>query len=171
MQEEPWQLAWTTYRALRLTLDAKVAHDLEAETGLSMADFEVLAETDGVLRDPAEHCVRVNALAVRMRWSTSRLSRQLGRMQQRGLITREACELDGRGDDVVLTKAGRRAIDKAMQVHAALVRTRFADLLSDDQVATFANLCGLLLDRSAASGDARHRTARKGVAPGQRSSP
>lgn len=151
MQEKSWQRAWTAYRALRLVLDARVAHDLEAETGLSMADFEVLAETDAVLRDPAEHCVRVNALASRMRWSNSRLSRQLGRMQQRGLITREACELDGRGDDVVLTEAGRQAIEGAKQVHAALVRTHFADLLSDDQATTFAELCGLLLDRSTAA--------------------
>jgi DNA-binding MarR family transcriptional regulator len=154
MQEEPWQMAWTAYRALRLVLDTRVAHDLEAETGLSTADYEVLTEADAVLRDPAEHCVRVNALAARMRWSSSRLSRQLGRMQRRGLITREACGLDGRGDDVVLTKAGRRAIDKATPVHLALVRTHFADLLSDDQAATFASLCGLLVDRSTAGGEA-----------------
>ncbi|MFC7548657.1 MarR family winged helix-turn-helix transcriptional regulator [Plantactinospora sp. GCM10030261] len=153
MQEEPWQSAWTAYRALRLTLDTKVAHDLEAETGLSVADFEVLAETDAVLRDPAEHCVRVNALAVRMRWSNSRLSRQLGRMRQRGLITRERCELDGRGDDIVLTEAGRRAIDKATPVHLALVHTHFADLLDDDQATTFANLCRILMDRSTANRD------------------
>lgn len=151
MAEETWQRAWSAYRALRQVLDAQVARDLEAETSLSMADFEVLAETAAVLRDPGEHCVRVNALATRMHWSNSRLSRQLGRMQQRGLVTREACELDGRGDDVVLTDAGRRAMDAATPVYLASVRGRFASLLSDGEAERFADLCEALLGATSAN--------------------
>jgi DNA-binding MarR family transcriptional regulator len=64
----------------------------------------------------------VAALADRMRWSRSRLSRQLGRMERRGLIARVPCQLDGRGDDVEITEVGRRALAAAEPVLAATVR-------------------------------------------------
>ncbi|MFD2348705.1 MarR family winged helix-turn-helix transcriptional regulator [Nonomuraea ferruginea] len=107
-QEETARQAWAAYRRLHLLVDAEIARDLERDTGLSMADYEVLdavaAMSDG------EHCIRVNGLTARMNWAHSRLSRQLGRMERRGLIARQACELDGRGDDVVLTESGQAGL-------------------------------------------------------------
>jgi DNA-binding MarR family transcriptional regulator len=155
--------AWTAYRELRLTLDARVAHDLEAGTGLSMPDFDVLAAVRA-LADPAApgnrlvplspadprpgartaHCVRVAALADRMGWSRSRLSRQLGRMERRGLVARVPCELDGRGDDVELTDAGRRAVDEAEPVLEAWVRAHFTGALTAAQLAALTESCEAL---------------------------
>jgi DNA-binding MarR family transcriptional regulator len=147
------QQAWAAYRTLRLALDARVARDLEAGTGLSMPDFDVLGAVRALAGPPAPgswlvplsltdprpgtrtaHCVRVAALADRMGWSRSRLSRQLGRMERRGLVARVPCELDGRGDDVELTDAGRRALDEAEPVLAASVQTHFTDALTDAQL-------------------------------------
>lgn len=128
--------AWSAYRAMRLRLDATVARELEDSTGLSMPDYDVLCAVTGI-----EHgCVRVNALATRMLWSKSRLSRQLGRMERRGLIAREPCELDGRGDDVVITEAGRAALADAVPQHLQSVRTHFADRLSARQLAALTDV-------------------------------
>ena len=70
--------AWAAYRALQPLVDARVARDLERESGISMADYEVLeAVCEMATR---ETCVRVRALGTQMRWAPSRLSRQLGRM-------------------------------------------------------------------------------------------
>jgi DNA-binding MarR family transcriptional regulator len=156
--------AWVAYRELRLTLDARVARDLEAGSDLSMPDFDVLAAVralSGDARSPAAglvplaadphpgaltaHCVRVAALADRMRWSRSRLSRQLGRMERRGLIARVPCELDGRGDDVELTDAGRRVLTDAEPGLVDSVRTHFAGALSGTQLAALTEICAALM--------------------------
>jgi DNA-binding MarR family transcriptional regulator len=155
--------AWAAYRTLRAALDTRVAHDLEAGTGLSMPDFDVLAavrtlgapSSSGswlVPLSPADpqpgartaHCVRVAALADRMGWSRSRLSRQLGRMERRGLVARVPCELDGRGDDVELTGAGRHALEAAEPSLADAVRTHFAEALSERQLAALTEICETL---------------------------
>lgn len=159
MTGQPHQQAWAAYRALRLALDARIARDLESGTGLSMPDFDVLAAVRALADPPAPgewlvplspadprpgartaHCVRVAALADRMGWSRSRLSRQLGRMERRGLVARVPCELDGRGDDVELTDSGRRALDTAEPVLAAAVQAHFTDALTDAQLVALAEI-------------------------------
>ncbi|MFI6712772.1 MarR family winged helix-turn-helix transcriptional regulator [Nonomuraea sp. NPDC050478] len=131
-QEETARQAWAAYRRLHLLVDAEIARDLERDTGLSMADYEVLdavaAMSDG------EHCIRVNGLTARMNWAHSRLSRQLGRMERRGLIARQACELDGRGDDVALTESGRQVYAEAAPAHLASIHRHFTASLSAQQL-------------------------------------
>ncbi|HYH32521.1 MAG TPA: MarR family transcriptional regulator [Pseudonocardia sp.] len=160
------QQAWVAYRELRLGLDARVARDLETDSGLSMPDFDVLAavraiaghgESAGtwlvpIAPDPhpgarTAHCVRVAALADRMGWSRSRLSRQLGRMERRGLIARVPCELDGRGDDVELTEAGARALADAEPGFLRSVRAHFADVLTEQQLVALTQISATLTHR------------------------
>ncbi|MEU1387814.1 MULTISPECIES: MarR family transcriptional regulator [unclassified Nonomuraea] len=124
--------AWAAYRRLHLLVDGAIARDLEQNSGLSMPDYEVLAAVARLASEKT--CVRVIGLAAYMHWDHSRLSRQLGRMQQRGLIAREACELDGRGDDVVLTEAGRQTYDRATPAHLASIERHFTSLLSAQQL-------------------------------------
>ncbi|MFW6691081.1 MarR family winged helix-turn-helix transcriptional regulator [Streptomyces sp. MAR4 CNX-425] len=126
------QEAWTAYRRLRLLVDAEVARDLERRTGLSMPDYDVLEAVAELGAE--EQCVRVGGLAARMGWAHARLSRQLARMERRDLIAREPCERDGRGDDVLLTEAGRRAYETARPGHLASVRRHFTGPLSAAQL-------------------------------------
>ncbi|WP_436771310.1 MarR family winged helix-turn-helix transcriptional regulator [Yinghuangia sp. YIM S09857] len=123
--------AWDAYRRLHQLVDTEVARDLEQQSGLSMPDYEVLA----ALADMAtpDSCIRVRRLAAHLHWAHSRLSRHLGRMEARGLIAREPCERDGRGDDVVLTAEGREAYDRATPGYRASVRRHFSGPLSTDQ--------------------------------------
>ncbi|TXK38195.1 MarR family transcriptional regulator [Nonomuraea sp. C10] len=131
-QEETARQAWAAYRRLHLLVDAEIARDLERDTGLSMADYEVLDAVAALSDD--EHCIRVNGLTARMNWAHSRLSRQLGRMERRGLIARQACELDGRGDDVVLTESGRQVYAEAAPAHLASIHRHFTASLSAQQL-------------------------------------
>jgi DNA-binding MarR family transcriptional regulator len=141
----------------------RIARDLEADTGLSVPDFDVLAAVRA-LADPSAagswlvplsptdpragartaHCVRVAALADRMGWSRSRLSRQLGRMERRGLIARVPCELDGRGDDVELTDAGRNALEHAEPRVIDAVHSHFAEALTEPQLTALTEACEAL---------------------------
>ncbi|MFE5941045.1 MarR family winged helix-turn-helix transcriptional regulator [Streptomyces sp. NPDC056480] len=130
--------AWHAYRALPLLIDAEVARDLEQDTGLSMADYDVLAAVAALTSD--DTCIRVSGLAAHLRWAHSRLSRHLGRMERRGLVAREPCERDGRGDDVLLTPAGRSAYDEAAPVYQASVQRHFAARLSREQLAVLTGI-------------------------------
>ncbi|MEU8133656.1 MarR family winged helix-turn-helix transcriptional regulator [Streptodolium elevatio] len=130
--------AWDAYRRLHQFVDAAVARELEQQSGLSMPDYEVLAAL-AAMTGP-DSCIRVRGLAAHLHWAHSRLSRQLGRMEARGLIAREPCERDGRGDDVVLTDQGREAYDQAAPGHLASVHRHFTGLLSPAQRAALVGI-------------------------------
>lgn len=101
--------AWLGYRRMRLLLDAQIARDLSRESGLSDPDYDVLS----ALTSSEDRRWRLQALADRMLWSKSRLSRHISRMEERGLVTREDCATDARGAVIVLTESGQRAIEAA----------------------------------------------------------
>lgn len=130
--------AWAAYRALEHLVDARVARDLERQSGISMADYDVLEAVCEMAA--SEMCVRVTGLGTRMGWAPSRLARQLGRMERRGLIAREPCELDGRGDDVLVTDAGKDVYEQAEDVHRRSVRTHFTGPLSRAQLAALVDI-------------------------------
>ncbi|RKS79450.1 MarR family transcriptional regulator [Actinomadura pelletieri DSM 43383] len=139
------QDAWRAYRRLQLLVDAEIARDLERESGLSLPDFEVLSAVAAM--SSGEHCIRVGQLTARMGWAHSRLSRQLGRMERRGLIAREPCQLDGRGDDVLLTDSGRHAYEKAAPTHLASVQRHFTDHLTPAQLDALTSIEQTLTNR------------------------
>ncbi|MGW0482664.1 MarR family winged helix-turn-helix transcriptional regulator [Nonomuraea sp. NPDC003214] len=130
--------AWAAYRRLQLLVDPAIARDLEKNAGLSMPDYEVLSAVTELAS--TETCVRVGRLAAQLQWAHGRLSRQLGRMEQRGLIAREACELDGRGDDVLLTEAGQRIYEEATPAHLASIDRHFGRALSAGQLAALVDI-------------------------------
>lgn len=128
--------AWRGFLRMHQLLRAELEGDLVRTTGLSLADYEVLvtlSETEG-------RRLRMRALAERLTWSPSRLSHQLTRMQDRGLVRREDCPTDARGAFAVLTKTGLTAITEAAPGHLAGVRRHLFDRLTADQVRALAKI-------------------------------
>lgn len=126
--------AWIGYRRMRLLLDLRLGRDLAARSGLSEPDYDVLSslsEADG-------RRMRLSELASHMRWSKSRLSHHITRMQQRGLVSREECADDGRGSMLTLTPKGLQAIVEAAPGHVASVREHMFDLMSEDEIEALA---------------------------------
>lgn len=143
--------AWRGYLRMRALLDLQISRDLSRDSGLSYADYQVLA----VLSESPEQQVRLVALADRMLWSKSRLAHHLGRMEHRGLVRRQDHPTNSRASVVVLTSGGLSAIEAAAPRHVESVRRHFVDLLSDEQIAalgdaTEAVVEHLLADRTAA---------------------
>jgi DNA-binding MarR family transcriptional regulator len=126
--------AWLAYRRLRALLDLQITRDLAADSGLSDADYDVLST---VSEAPGRQ-MRLGELASAIRWSVSRLSHHASRMEQRGLVRREECADDGRGQTVVLTEEGWAKIQAAAVHHVASVREHFIDLLSPEEIDRFA---------------------------------
>ena len=70
-------------------------------------------------------------------WEQSRLSHMLARMTRRGFVARQDCPGDRRGAVVVLTSAGRAAIESAAPGHVAAVRRLVFEQLDSAQAAAF----------------------------------
>lgn len=113
-QQRVWRLWLDVTNSLPVLLNHELAHDSE----LSLQDFEVLVQ----LSEADEHSMRVVAMADSMHWERSRLSHQLTRMEKRGLLHRESCCTDGRGQVVRLSDQGWDAVVAAAPGHADLVR-------------------------------------------------
>ena len=97
------------------------------------------------LSEASQQRLRPFQICEALNWEQSRLSHQLTRMQQRGLLTREECEADGRGAFVVLTAAGADAIGAAAPGHVAAVRSLIFDRLTEDQRAAFEQACSAII--------------------------
>ena len=152
-EDEAW--AWRGYLRMRTLLTAQIGRDLADDSGLSDPDYTVLSN----LSEAEGHRWRLNELAARMLWSKSRLSHQIARMQERGLVAREDCVTDGRGAFVVLTANGLRAIKTAAPPHVASVRRHFIDLLTPEEVDTLETIANKVVDHLSEPARATRRTA------------
>ncbi|GAA3491980.1 MarR family winged helix-turn-helix transcriptional regulator [Streptomyces cremeus] len=154
------QRTWQAYRRMQLLLGAQVSRDLNADSGLSDADYDVLSHLG--LSD-RNRC-RISELADRMLWSRSRLSHHLTRMQQRGLVAREGCASDARCAEVVLTADGLRTLEAAAPPHVDSVRRNFIDLLTPEQQAVFAEIGEVVVRHLSAGAEPRAKKPVRGTA-------
>ena len=133
--------AWRGYTRMRMRLQAQLDRDLARHSGLSDPDYSVLVH----LSEAPDGRLRPYQLSEALQWEKSRLSHQLTRMTRRGLVAREECPTDARGAFVVLTAAGRRAIEAAAPAHVEDVRRHLIDVLDPDQLAALADISETVL--------------------------
>jgi DNA-binding MarR family transcriptional regulator len=141
--DEHEQRAWRGYLALDKEIQRRIARQLQRETGLSSADYAVLVS----LSEAPGGRLRVFQLRTAADWEKTRLTHQITRMTQRGLVAREPCADDPRGAFVVLTEAGWEAINEAAPRHVAHVRHWFFDALSPAQLDALVEISGAVLAR------------------------
>jgi DNA-binding MarR family transcriptional regulator len=122
--------AWNSYQRMRTRLSERLNRELARETGLSEADFEILI----ALIESPDETVRALALRCGLEWEKSRLSHQLRRMEQRGLVRRETCVEDNRSTVIRVTDAGRTLAADARRKHEQAVRTFVFDALTPAQL-------------------------------------
>ena len=128
--------AWRAFMQARDQLNAYLNQHLLQDSGLSGADYEILAVLSG---HPTGH-LPAQELGALVRWEKSRLSHQVRRMQDRGLVVREANPADGRSAMICLLPAGRRAIQDRAPLHVHNVRRHFIDLFTPAELETLAAL-------------------------------
>ncbi|MEU0238910.1 MarR family winged helix-turn-helix transcriptional regulator [Nocardiopsis sp. NPDC006198] len=128
--------AWDSFIRMQETLIGRLSRLLQADSGMSASDYIVLVSLTGT----SEGKMRLLELANRVNWEKSRMSHQVRRMAERGLVAREECPDDARGAFVVATPAGYKAIEDAAPLHVEHVRRLFVDALTPNQLSTFARL-------------------------------
>lgn len=137
------QRAWRGLLQMGAQLDVRLNRELQQASGLSLADYDVLV----LLTEAPDGRLRMFQLMAELQWEQSRLSHHIARMQRRGLVGREECPTDKRGAFVVLTGAGRDAIEQAAPGHVDTVRRLVFDGLSDEQIAMLESLVTRVLSR------------------------
>jgi len=128
--------AWRAFRHAHHQLTARLDRHLLQDSALTEADYEILAVLSG---HPIGH-IPAHELGTLVHWEKSRLSHQVRRMQERGLIVREPNPADGRSALICLLPAGRRAIEDAAPQHVHNVRQHFIDLFTPAELDTIAAL-------------------------------
>jgi DNA-binding MarR family transcriptional regulator len=122
--------AWRSLLRAHATLLRQLDTELEKETGLALADFDVLAQLA-----QADGKLRMTELADRALISRSGMSRRVSGLADAGLVHRERAVTDARGVVVALTTAGVARLHETVAVHVRGISTLFVAQLDDQELA------------------------------------
>lgn len=123
---------WRELTAMRAGVERALEQRLQRDAGISGADFDVLHS----LSTAEGNRLRAGALAESLGWEKSRISHQVRRMADRGLVERADCPTDLRGTWVVLTAAGADAFATASCGYVeTLDHVLFSKLGAEDKAA------------------------------------
>ena len=122
---------WRAFLTAHARVLAVLERELTAERGIPLTWYDVLV----VLSESASNRLRMHDVASAVLLSRAGLTRLIDRMTGAGLVQRVPCEDDRRGTYVVMTEAGRTALDAASPVHLRGVREHFTGHLSDGELA------------------------------------
>ncbi|WP_329053131.1 MarR family transcriptional regulator [Amycolatopsis sp. NBC_01488] len=126
--------AWRSYIVATLRLRQRLHRELTDRHDVSLTDYEVLV----CLEMQDGHRMRMSELAVLMGSTKSRLSHQVGRLEDTGMVRRVRDPEDKRGVITELTENGEALLEKAAPTHVEGVREHLIDLLSPEEQATIA---------------------------------
>jgi DNA-binding MarR family transcriptional regulator len=121
---------WRDYIETAEALRGRLGSRLQSESELTTGDYQVLL----ALTEAEDRTLRSSELADLIGWERSRLSHHLGRMERRGLISRQACADDVHGIDVIATDAGSAAFRAGSVPHLRAIRELFLDALTPAQL-------------------------------------
>lgn len=113
--------AWFAYMKLQLRLRYEMNRQLQADSGISLADYDVLV----ALTSEPDGRMTMSALATRIGWERSRTSHHAKRMAARGLLTLSPSTTDRRMTRVELSTEGWATLRGATPRHVELVRAMF----------------------------------------------
>jgi DNA-binding MarR family transcriptional regulator len=135
-RESPESSLWFAWKRAHELVRTAVIEEVTAATGLSDPDVGILLRLD-----VAGGSLRQSEIAAALGWDRTRLSHQLTRMEDRGLVARRRTPSGVRVD---ISDAGKEAAAAARPVHAAAVRRHLADPLTPGQSAMLREILELL---------------------------
>lgn len=133
--EIPWldqreRLVWLRFVRTASALLTDLDHQLQRDAGIAHSHFLILSRIS--MAPDSE--TGVSALAAELRYSPSRLSHALQRLERDGWVTRRPDPSDGRAQLVRLTVEGLAKIEIVAPKHRVWVRRRVFDQLTAAQV-------------------------------------
>jgi len=129
--------AWAVLLTAHATLIERVEAALAAAGLPPLAWYDVLWELE-----KADGRLRMRELGERVVLSKSNLSRLADRLEATGLVERRDAADDGRGYDLVLTRAGRAMRKRMWPVYEAQIEQLFARHVSVDEARVMGQALG-----------------------------
>ena len=139
--------AWHAFIRSHARVVRRLESELEAEMGLSLPAYEVLAH----LSEAPGHRLRMSELAEFAALTPSGLTRLVDKLGRDGLVERARCQADARVVYAVITSEGQRRLEAAYPVHLRGVRNHLVDRLDSRQQAAIAEALGPLADDDSAA--------------------
>jgi len=137
--------AWRAFLAASTSVAAVLNHELEADAGISMHEYEILVR----LSEASDHQLRMSTLAEHVSHSRSRLTHTVGRLEKAGYVERASCAADKRGVNCRLTEAGLDFLRTAAPIHLDGVRRHVVDRFTHEQLAVLTELMTALVNNEA----------------------
>jgi len=134
--------AWMNLQQTNRVIQAVLEERLQAITGLSYAEFEVLWR----LESAAGHPLQMNEIAEQLLGSPSGITRMADRLERDGLLARETPKDNRRVVHVKLTVRGTSVLADARDAFREALRHAFSAHLSEADVAALRKLTRKLLE-------------------------
>lgn len=129
------QRAWENFLDAALRVSGSLNRAVAEQHKLTLVDvrlLEILSRNGSA---------RMGDIAEQLLSLPSRVTRQIRRLEQAGLVRREASPEDGRGVLASITDQGREVLAAAMVTYADGVRQRFLAPLTRNQIAALGENC------------------------------
>lgn len=139
---DPKERAWGLFLSVHTALTERI------EQALARADLPLLAWYDVLweLEKAPQRKLRMHELAERIVLSRSNLTRLADRLETAGLLEREACPNDRRGNFCVITDPGRAMRKKMWPVYRDQITALFSDQIDDKQAKVMGDCLATILD-------------------------
>jgi len=131
------QRAWENFLDATLRVYGRVNRSLSERYGLTLVDVRLLE----ILDRSATGSARMGDLAEQLLSLPSRVTRQIRRLEQAGLVQRAASPEDGRGVLAAITDRGRDLVAESRATYAEGVRQHFLRPLTRPQMVAVGENC------------------------------
>ncbi|MGW1562529.1 MarR family winged helix-turn-helix transcriptional regulator [Streptomyces sp. NPDC002144] len=128
--------AWINYLDCSTLLNDYLDQQLRRDAAMTHADYSLLAR----LSVAPDRALGMSLLAEQLKFTRSRLTRAVIRLEESSYVRRREDPADGRGQLAELTDAGMELMTKAAPGHVAAVRRVVFDALSPEQVEQLATI-------------------------------
>lgn len=121
--------AWRAFHKIGTRLLPHLSRQITNHSGITGPEYVVLT----ALSELPNSSVNLNRLAIGLGWETSRMSHQISRMQESGLVKKIQSESDARCFDVSITPTGRKIAEKAIPLQSLEINHCFSEVLTNKQ--------------------------------------
>jgi len=122
--------AWRAFHKIGTSLLPHLGRQVTNHSGISGAEYVVLV----ALSELAAPSVNLNRLATGLGWEISRMSHQISRMNDAGLVKKTVNVKDSRCFDVSITAKGKRIAEEAIPLQSKEINHCFSDVLTQAQM-------------------------------------
>lgn len=122
--------AWRAFHKIGTSLLPHLGRQITNHSGISGTEYVVLV----ALSELTIPSVNLNRLAQGLGWEISRMSHQISRMEETGLVKKSRNTEDSRCFDVSITAKGRKIAEAAIPLQSKEINHCFSEVLTQAQM-------------------------------------